>query len=68
MDEGMLASPASNGNGAAHEEEERELKIGEDGIKMLGYLSRKPTKESQNKKAHGRYVFVVFHFLSKLIL
>lgn len=34
--------------------EDAELQIGVEGIKMLGYLSRKPTKESQNKKAHSR--------------
>jgi len=52
-----LPSPVLNGTSddiSPLDEEERELKIGEDGIKMLGYLSRKPTKESQNKKAHGR--------------
>lgn len=44
--------------------EDAELQIGVEGIKMLGYLSRKPTKESQNKKAHSR-VWKQFYVLMK---
>merc|ERR1712226_1456401 len=66
MDDGLLPSPVQNGDNEIipSEEEEKELKIGEDGIKMLGYLSRKPTKESQNKKAHGR-VWKQFYVILK---
>ena len=33
---------------------DNELQIGVDGVKMFGYLQRKPTKEAANKKAHSR--------------
>jgi len=55
-------NPTLNGqsNGTPDEEDnksnitEADLTIGVDGIKMFGYMSRKPTRESQNKKASSR--------------
>jgi len=44
-------------NGQMNGEEkanQNELTIGVDGVKMFGPLSRKPTKEAGNKKAHSR--------------
>ena len=47
---------------------EYEPTIGVDGIKFFGEVSRKPTKESQNKKASQRYWCVGVYFKGNQII
>lgn len=53
-EEQAQAAPSKGHMNGDEKPSQSELAIGVDGVKMLGHLSRKPTKEAGNKKAHSR--------------